>query len=146
MIRLSDEREFMAGEQMQIGEVAQQTGLSLRTIRYYEEMGLAVPSARSVGGFRLYAAGDVARLQLIKRMKPLDFSLEDTKELLDLLDALESAEGGAREELLTQVQRFHDTARTRVDVLRAQLTVAEGFADQLGTVLGRRDRATTGSS
>ena len=49
------------GEQMQIGEVAERTGLSLRTIRYYEEVGLAVPSARSQGGFRLYTEPDVGR-------------------------------------------------------------------------------------
>lgn len=39
---------------MQIGEVAERIGLSLRTIRYYEEVGLVVPSVRSQGGFRLY--------------------------------------------------------------------------------------------
>ena len=56
---------------MQIGEVADQVGLSLRTIRFYEEAGLVIPSARSVGGFRLYSETDLDRLQLIKRMKPL---------------------------------------------------------------------------
>ena len=66
----------------QIGEVAEQTGLSLRTIRYYEEVGLVTPSARSAGGFRLYSETDVARLRLIRRMKPLDFSLEEMKDVL----------------------------------------------------------------
>jgi MerR family copper efflux transcriptional regulator len=67
---------------MQIGEVAARTSLSLRTIRYYEEVGLAPPSARTTGGFRLYTEGDVQRLELIKQMKPLDFSLEQMRDLL----------------------------------------------------------------
>ncbi|WP_159055930.1 MerR family transcriptional regulator, partial [Thermobifida fusca] len=75
---------------MQIGEVAERTGLSLRTIRYYGEVGLVVPSARSKGGFRLYTESDVARLLLIKQMKPLGFSLEQTRDLLGVLDRLDS--------------------------------------------------------
>jgi DNA-binding transcriptional MerR regulator len=59
---------------MQIGEVAERTALSLRTIRYYEEVGLVPPSARTQGGFRLYTEADVERLLLVKRMKPLEFS------------------------------------------------------------------------
>ncbi len=65
----------MGRDRMQIGEVAERTGLSLRTIRYYGEVGLVVPSARSKGGFRLYTESDVARLLLIKQMKPLGVQL-----------------------------------------------------------------------
>ena len=50
---------------LQIGQVAERTGLSLRTIRFYEENGLVVPTARSEGGFRLYSDDDVARLEVI---------------------------------------------------------------------------------
>ena len=71
---------------MQIGEVAEQIGLSLRTIRYYEEVGLAVPSARSEGGFRLYVADDVERLRVIMQVKPLGFSLEEIAELLEMVE------------------------------------------------------------
>jgi len=79
----------MAGNAlMQIGEVAERTGLSLRTIRYYEEVGLVVPSARSQGGFRLYTTDDVNRLQTVRRMKPLDLSLEQMRELLEVIDRL----------------------------------------------------------
>ncbi|SDJ14694.1 MerR HTH family regulatory protein [Lentzea albidocapillata subsp. violacea] len=62
----------VVGEHMQIGE-AERIGLSLRTIRYYEEVGLVVPSARSQGGFRPYTEPDVQRLGVIMRMKPLGF-------------------------------------------------------------------------
>ena len=65
---------------MQIGEVADRTGLSLRTIRHYEEAGLIAPSARSKGGSRLYTEADVSRLMVIRRMKPLGFSLEEMRD------------------------------------------------------------------
>ena len=71
---------------MQIGEVAARTELSLRTIRHYEETGLVIPSARSQGGFRLYTETDVARLMVIRRMKPLGFTLEQMRDLLDATD------------------------------------------------------------
>lgn len=74
---------------MQIGEVAARTELSLRTIRHYEETGLVAPSARSQGGFRLYTETDVARLMVIRRMKPLGFTLDQMRELLDATDRLD---------------------------------------------------------
>ena len=52
---------------MQIGEAAERVGLSIRTIRHYEEVGLIVPSARSGGGFRLYTEPDLARLAWSRR-------------------------------------------------------------------------------
>jgi len=136
----------MALQHMQIGEVANRTGLSLRTIRYYEEMGLVVPSTRTPGGFRLYTDNDVARLQLIKRMKPLDFSLEETKDLLVTLDALESADSAAgREELVGRLEMYHDAAKARVAAVREQLAVAEGFATDLRGEIARQRRVARNS-
>ena len=65
---------------MQIGELAERTGLSVRTLRHYDEIGLLRPSARTDGGFRLYTADDESRLLLIRRMKPLGYSLEQMGE------------------------------------------------------------------
>ena len=79
------------GGQLQIGEVAERTGLSMRTMRHYEEDGLVAPSARSDGGFRLYTEDDIARLHAIRRMKPLGFTLEEMRELLDSLALLADA-------------------------------------------------------
>ena len=124
---------------MQIGEVANQTGLSLRTIRYYEEMGLVAPSARTTGGFRLYTDSDVARLQLIKRMKPLEFSLEETKDLLAALDELESATGGsARAALIERLEKYHTAAKARVAAVREQLVIADDFAAELSREITRQ--------
>ena len=116
---------------MQIGEVADRTGLSLRTIRYYEEVGLVVPSARSQGGFRLYTEPDVDRLQVVKRMKPLGFQLEEMRELLAILDALSALDDDDRDKHLDRLAQFHTTAERRCEELRAQLRIAEDFAGTL---------------
>ena len=110
---------------MQIGEVADRIGLSLRTIRYYEEVGLAVPSGRSEGGFRLYAEADVERLRVVMQMKPLGFSLEEMRELLGLLDAGADADAA-------RLAVFRAEATERVVTLRARLRTAEEFAARLG--------------
>jgi DNA-binding transcriptional MerR regulator len=115
---------------IQIGQVADRTGLSLRTIRFYEENGLVVPIARSEGGFRLYSDDDVARLEVIKRMKPLGFTLEEMQQLLTLLADL-ARPGEDRPALLDRMRMFQEAATARVTALREQLAVAEGFAKTL---------------
>ncbi|MQA95859.1 MAG: MerR family transcriptional regulator [Streptosporangiales bacterium] len=117
---------------MQIGEVAEQTGLSLRTIRYYGEVGLVTPSTRSPGGFRLYTPADVERLLLVKRMKPLDFSLEEMGDLLDILDRLTgSAAPAEMDELQERLEMYEEAAEARCTALREQLATAEDFAARL---------------
>ncbi|TDD57237.1 MerR family transcriptional regulator [Nonomuraea terrae] len=120
---------------MHIGEVAARTELSLRTIRHYDEVGLVRPSARSQGGFRLYTEADVARLMVIRRMKPLGFTLDEMGELLavtDRLDDTATALGTAeREQLLARLRRFEQAARERCEALRTQLSRAEEFAADL---------------
>jgi DNA-binding transcriptional MerR regulator len=129
----------------QIGEVAERTGLSLRTIRYYEEMGLISPSTRSQGGFRLYTDGDVARLELIKQMKPLDFSLEEMRDLLETMDRIDAPATGPdeREHLLGRLVMYQSAVEERRESLRSQLQVAERFADSLRREVARQRRATS---
>ncbi|MFC9128231.1 MerR family transcriptional regulator [Streptomyces sp. NPDC057099] len=124
----------MDDKHMQIGEVAARTELSLRTIRHYEETGLVVPSARSQGGFRLYTERDVERLMVIRRMKPLGFTLDEMRELLAATDRLDSGDellASDREELLKRVRGFEQAAQRRVEDLRTQLERAEDFAATL---------------
>jgi DNA-binding transcriptional MerR regulator len=132
----------MALGHVQIGEVAERTGLSLRTIRYYEEVGLVTPSSRTTGGFRLYSELDVSRLQLVKRMKPLDFSLEDMRELLGVLDDLEDGDltPQQRVDLLGRLDMYRQAADLRVRALREQLAVAEEFAGDLRREIGRQKK------
>lgn len=129
-------------QHMQIGEVAERTGLSLRTIRYYEEVGLVRPSARTQGGFRLYTEPDVARLNLIKRMKPLGFSLDETRDLLRALDDLDRESGSVdtREALVERLVMYRVAADERCRALREQLRTAEEFASDLRTEIARQRR------
>jgi len=103
---------------LQIGEVAERAGLSLRTVRYYEEMELVVPATRTDGGFRLYTEDHVERLAIIRRMKPLGFSLQEMRELLEARDALrdEPDNLSARERLAA----FADLGALRRDDLAAK--------------------------
>jgi DNA-binding transcriptional MerR regulator len=110
-------------EHMQIGEVAARTELSLRTIRHYEETGLVIPSARSQGGFRLYTDADVARLMVIRRMKPLGFTLDEMRDLLEVTDRLDSGEeltSAEREALLERVRGYEQGAAEQVEKLRTR--------------------------
>ncbi|MFI7495027.1 MerR family transcriptional regulator [Kocuria sp. M4R2S49] len=116
------------GGTMQIGELAERTGLSQRTIRHYDEVGL-LPASRTEGGFRVYTERDVERLTHIKRMKPLGFSLEEMAELLDLLGADEPA--GAR--LAGYLERAHPER----DRLARKLAQADEFIAMLEQRLGR---------
>lgn len=126
-------------EHMQIGEVAERTGLSLRTIRYYEEVGLVTPSARSQGGFRLYAESDVARLTLAKQMKPLGFQLDEMRELLAALDPSSQADPlyATESERLARLREFSAIAEQRCAEMRARLSAAEGFSAMLRMHIAR---------
>jgi DNA-binding transcriptional MerR regulator len=124
---------------MQIGQVAERTGLSLRTIRHYEDVGLVTPSARSKGGFRLYTATDVDRLMVVRRMKPLDFTLEEMRDLLDITDRLADPAGTLpneeRERLRQRLRAYHQVAEARCETLRARLAMTEDFASSLRALL-----------
>jgi DNA-binding transcriptional MerR regulator len=120
----------------QIGEVAEIVGLSLRTIRYYEEVGLVPPSGRSSGGFRLYTSGDVQRFRVVKAFKPLKFTLDEMRDLLGLLDRLDTGavlDANERDRLTG----YAAAADQRGDELREQLAAV----DELSHLLKRRARA-----
>jgi DNA-binding transcriptional MerR regulator len=69
-----------------VGELAKQTGVSVRALHYYEEIGLLQPSHRNGAGYRLYASSDIVRLQQIKSLRQLGFSLAEIRDCLDRPD------------------------------------------------------------
>ena len=71
---------------MQINELEKSTGISAKTIRYYEEIALLPPPNRKPNGYRDYSETDVDRLKLVSGARRLDFSIAEIKEILDLRD------------------------------------------------------------
>ncbi|WP_219416564.1 MerR family transcriptional regulator [Pseudonocardia nigra] len=132
---------------MQIGEVAGRVGLSLRTIRHWDEVGLVVPSERSAGGFRLYTEADVDRLMLVKTLKPLDLTLEQMRELVDTMDALAADDGSdsaVTGDLLGKLAAFRAAADGRVGALRAQIQGLEMLSRELRALAARSARSRRG--
>jgi len=120
-----------AGGSMHIGDMVEATGLSHRTIRHYDEVGLLPASTRSEGGFRIYRDSDLQRMLVIRSMKPLGFSLEEMGELLDAVDALAGnpQDAAARAKLDDYIQR----ASAKRDKLELNLQRADSFIADLRT-------------
>lgn len=70
----------------QIGSIARESGVPIKTIRYYEELGLLQAVGRTEGGYRLFDASVCDRLSFIKRAQSLGLSLAEIKEFLDIHD------------------------------------------------------------
>jgi DNA-binding transcriptional MerR regulator len=116
---------------MRIGEVTERTSLSFRTLRHYDDVGLVAPSARTDGGFRLYTEDDVERLLLIRRMKPLGYTLEEMRELLEVVDAL-SLSVSDDAALRARLDDIREGAVLRRQKLSEQLAMADEFVGLLG--------------
>lgn len=98
-----------------VGELARELGVTPRTVRFYEDLGLVLP--RRAGTTRVFARRDRARLILILRGKQLGFSLREIKEFLDLYDA-----DPAHAE---QLRLLLDKVRSRIALLDAQRTALD---------------------
>lgn len=99
------------GRTYTIGELAEEFGLTLRTLRFYEDEGLIRPAR--AGQSRVYSRRDRARLKLICRGKRLGFSIGDIKDFLDLYDADEAQ--------VEQMRYMHGLAQDRIRQLEQQL-------------------------
>jgi MerR family copper efflux transcriptional regulator len=108
---------------MHIGELAERAGLSLRTIRHYDDVGLLHPSARTEGGFRIYSERDYERLILIRQARALGFGLDEISELLDALSRCAPDTDGTAAEL----EAFLQDARARRETMAANLGRADDF-------------------
>jgi DNA-binding transcriptional MerR regulator len=119
-------------ELVRVGEVAERLGVSPRTIKYYEELGLVEPEARSSGGFRLYGEKDVLRLERILRMKGIGYSLAAIRELLSVRDAAQEADKATV--LRTTAEHLKDRERevaARIQQVREDLKRAETLREEL---------------
>src|SRR3984893_10148836 len=74
----------MRFEALKVGELAKRSGLTVRALHHYDEIGLLKPSLHTEAGHRLYTAADVARLQQVLSLRQLGFALEEVRNALDL--------------------------------------------------------------
>ena len=127
---------------LKIQEVAAETGLTTRAIRYYEEMGLLEPAARSGGAYRLYDASDLERLRTIKELRDdAGFSLAQIGQLLE--------DEAARERNRERFRATQDQAERRAiledarDRVDHQIETLEAKAGRLKAMIdAARDRRT----
>jgi DNA-binding transcriptional MerR regulator len=73
----------MPSEALKVGELARRTGLTVRTLHHYDEIGLLRPSQHTGAGYRLYTGRDIARLQQVVSLRQLGLSLEEIRDCLD---------------------------------------------------------------
>lgn len=113
----------MRFEALKVGELARRTGLTIRTLHHYDEIGLLKPSLHTESGHRLYTANDIARLQQVLSLRQLGFSLEEVRDCLD------------RPEFSpTEVIRLHIARlREQIELLRGLCERLEGLAAHFRT-------------
>lgn len=117
---------------LQIGEVAERTGVTQRTLRFYEEKGLLRPPTRMEGGFRLYSEDDVRRLEQIRRLQSLlGFSLAEIKDMVDAEEEKFQLREAARLHS-NDIAQKRSHAQRAVEVTERQLAVVRQKAAQLG--------------
>ncbi|MEM9045856.1 MAG: Cu(I)-responsive transcriptional regulator [Pseudomonadota bacterium] len=105
---------------MKIGTVAKTVGLPIKTVRYYADIGLVVPIARSEGGYRQYSPTEVRKLIFARRARAFGFSIEETRELLDLYQD--------RNRSSADVKRI---ASRRLDDIEAKMFELQALRDEL---------------
>lgn len=132
-----------------IGEVAEVTGLTQRTIRYYEELGLLNPAAHATGGNRRYDDEDLERLKLIRRLKDIvGLSLSELREFLETESQRTEIrrQYNATSDELRQTQlleRAEPILRRRVELLERKLAKVQGLLGEERARLNRVREART---
>jgi DNA-binding transcriptional MerR regulator len=107
---------------LQIGEVAERTSVTQRTLRFYEEKGLLRPPTRMEGGFRLYSEDDVARVERIKRLQTLlGFTLAEIKELVEAEEVKHQLKATYRRDADISVRRAKIRKAVEVTERQSQL-------------------------
>ncbi len=125
-----ESRRHQAGEieLLKIGEVAKRSGIGIETLRFYERSGLLSQPARTEGGYRLYDAEALKRLEFIKRAQTLGFTLEEIKRII--------AESRAGHRPCAEVR---ETVRKRLIELDEQMIQMRRYRDALADTLKQWD-------
>ena len=126
-----------------IEQVAARTGLTKRTLRYYEEVGLLPPTDRTEGNYRRYSEDDVARLERIKNLRELlGFSLADIRKLLEADDERDHIKVAYKQETepaakIAQLDRSDELIRGQLKIIEQKLT---GLEEMRTALLAKLER------
>src|SRR5215470_16739624 len=137
------EGEVQGDELLRIEQVAARTGLTKRTLRYYEEIGLLPPTTRTEGGYRLYTPADVTHLERIKRIRELlGASLAEIREMVAAEEEREQVRAAWERETdpqarLEWLDRAEALARQQLRLVEEKLT---GLQEMRTTLLARLER------
>lgn len=112
---------------MQIGAFAKQAGVSVRALRYYEELGLIRPEKRSPGGFRLYGTENHKRLAVINILKEMGLSLTEIREIL----LAKKASGGDKSTVVFLLRVFSE----RLQLVESRIAVLNAMKTELANAL-----------
>lgn len=119
----------------QIGEVAERTGVTQRTLRFYEEKGLLRPPERMEGGFRLYSDADVERISSIRNMQSLlGLTLAEIKEMVEADELLAQIRATFRPD--RELPERKKRVETIIEALHRQLAIVEHKLEALGEMRG----------
>jgi DNA-binding transcriptional MerR regulator len=129
-----------------IEQVAARTGLTKRTLRYYEEIGLLAPPTRTEGGYRLYSEADIAHLQRIKRLRDLlGFSLAEIREIAQAEEHFEEAKAAFVAESdprarLAWLERAEAQTRRQLALVEEKLAGLQEMHANLATRVAAQER------
>lgn len=105
---------------MNIGMAAKRSGLTVKTVRYYANIGMVVPAQDGRTGYRDYSDDDVARLQFIGKARRFDFSIDECRELLSLYDDQDRSSSEVKALTLEKIKAI-DAKLAELQSLRDQL-------------------------
>lgn len=122
-----------------VGRLAQLAGTTIRTLRYYDEIGLLSPSGRSEGGYRLYDADDVVRLGQIQLLRGAGFSLDEAREFLSRAgveprDILRMRMASLKEQIARQQKLYAQLALVDSRLADRPSVPAEEFLKIMGAI------------
>lgn len=132
-------REAHPARTWTVGELAEELGVTTRTLRFYEAEGLISP--RRAGFNRIYTARDRTRLKLILRGRRFGMTLSEIREIVDMYDGAASSERRQLAKLLARLDEIAADLRARQADLRRTLSEVTDVAEQCRTRLGELDHA-----
>jgi DNA-binding transcriptional MerR regulator len=116
---------------VQIGDLARETGKTVRAIHLYEELGLLTPAARSKGRFRLYGRDALLRIRWIARLQEMGFSLSDIRTVVLEWERIESAPGAMKRMRQVYERKLEETReqKRRIEALEYELEASLRYLD-----------------